>query len=394
MMICPGCYKEVKKGYCLSCRKKLFNGQNIPTILPFETPKDKNLKEFQSKTKKLSISGVQLKYSLRIENKQLKLSERDGQFILKPIPPTVEIEKNDQAPENEHLTMQIASQIFGIATAENALIYFQDGTPAYITRRFDVKADGTKYQQEDMAQLSGKTKQSRGEDFKYDGTYEEVGKLIRKYAAAALPSLENFFKILVFNYIFSNGDAHLKNFSLVQTDMKDYALSKAYDLMSTAIHTPDEGQTALDLYDNYTDSEFYAIYGVYGQHAFSELAKRLGIPKQRAERILTQMLSSRDKVRDLISRSFLSKEAKEIYVNNYERRLEFMGLTPALIMAIVDPDQKGLPNDKAVELIFPRAKRLKGRFIESLPNNKYRFESSDHIQTTIDGDQLYAINRS
>ena len=34
-------------------------------------------------------------------------------------------------PANEHLTMQIARQVYGIETAENALIFFNDGTPAY-----------------------------------------------------------------------------------------------------------------------------------------------------------------------------------------------------------------------------------------------------------------------
>lgn len=387
-MVCPGCYKDFDDGYCRACRKKLFDGKKISPVLSFETPKDKNLKEYQNKTKKLSISGVQLKYSLRLDNNQLVLTDNHGQFILKPIPPTVQIQKNDQAPENEHLTMQIAAQVFGIETAANALIFFQDKTPAYITRRFDVKPDGSKYQQEDMAQLSGRTKQTDGDDFKYEGTYEDVGKLIHTHAAAALPSLENFFRVLLFNYLFSNGDAHLKNFSLIQTDMGDYALSKAYDLMSTAIHTPDEGQTALDLYDGYTESEFYAIYGVYGQSTFRELAKRLEIPLIRAERIITQMLSSRDKVKDLIARSFLSEEAKEIYVYNYERRLEFMGLTLTLIMSVIDPKKTGLLSDKEVELLFPHAKTVKGKFLNLLPDNKYSFETSDHQQIIIDGDQL------
>jgi serine/threonine-protein kinase HipA len=390
-MKCPGCYKEVDADYCRSCQRKLFDGKKVSSVLPLATPKDENLKDFQSQTKKLSISGVQLKYSLRLENNKLVFTEHDGQYILKPIPPTVEIEKSDQAPENEHLTMQIASQIFGIETAENALIYFQDGTPAYITRRFDVKADGSKYQQEDMAQLSGRTKQSDGDNFKYEGTYEEVGKLINRYAAAALPSLERFFKVVVFNYLFSNGDAHLKNFSLVQTEMGDYAFSKAYDIMSTVIHTPGEGQTALDLYEGYTEAEFYGKYGVYGQYHFRELAKRLGLPERRSERTLNQLLSFRQKVLDMVAGSFLSDAAKKIYIDNYQRRLEFMGLTSQLILEIVNPKEKCLPKEQKVELIFPRAVRLRGTFLELLPENKYLFDTLDGEQQIIEGDELYNI---
>src|SRR5687767_8166377 len=144
MNICPGCYKPNNDGYCRICLRTLFDGARVSHVLPFDSPKAENLLEYQEKTKRLSISGVQLKYSLRLVEKQLQLVETGGQYILKPIPPTNQIANTDQAPENEHLTMQIASQVFRIRTAANALIYFKDGTPAYITRRFDVKPDGTK----------------------------------------------------------------------------------------------------------------------------------------------------------------------------------------------------------------------------------------------------------
>ena len=386
--MCPGCYKTYQGGYCPSCRKKLFDGTNVSIYLPFETPKDQNLREFHEKTKRLSISGVQLKYSLKLDGKKLLLTERDGEYILKPIPPTIEIEKNDQAPENEHLTMQIAAQIFDIRTAANALIYFQDGTPAYLTRRFDVKSDGSKYQQEDMAQISGRTKQSHGDNFKYDGTYEEIGELIGKYAAAAIPSKENFFKLLVFNYLFSNGDAHLKNFSLIRTDMGDYSLSNAYDLMSTVLHTPGEPQTALDLYKGYTETEFYAIYGAYGQVSFRELAKRMGIQEKRSVRIITQMLSSRDQVKHMIDHSLLSEEAKQIYHKNYLNRLKLMGLTPNLIIEAVS----GQLQHQEVKLVLPRARTAQGKIIELLPDNKYLFQYSENsAREILDADQLYQV---
>lgn len=390
-MKCPGCYKEVDLDYCRSCRKKLFDGKNVSSILPFATPKDENLKEFQSKTKKLSISGVQLKYSLRLENNKLVLTDHDGQFILKPIPPTIEIEKSDQAPENEHLTMQIASQIFGIETAENAVIYFQDGTPAYLTRRFDVKDDGSKYQQEDMAQLSGRTKQTAGDNFKYEGTYQEVGNLISRYVAAALPSLERFFKVVLFNYIFSNGDAHLKNFSLIQTDMGDYMLSKAYDMMSTVIHTPGEGQTALDLYDGYTENELYAKYGIYGQHHFRELAKLIGISTRRSERIINQLLSSRKRVLEMVNGSFLSDAAKELYKDNYLQRLKYLGLTLQLILEVFNPNGKILPEDITVELISHRNVRFKGTLLEALPDNRYQFKNLEGELEIVQGDEFYEV---
>jgi serine/threonine-protein kinase HipA len=47
-------------------------------------------------------------------------------------------------PANEHLTMQIAGQLFGIAVPPNACVELSDGEPAYLVKRFDRRADGTK----------------------------------------------------------------------------------------------------------------------------------------------------------------------------------------------------------------------------------------------------------
>lgn len=320
MIMCPGCYKPDTEGYCRTCRKLLFDGAKVPAILRFETPQSENLPAYHEKTKKISISGVQLKYSLLLDGKELKLTEKGGQYILKPIPPAVHIKDPDAAPENEHLTMQIASQVYGMRTAANALIYFKDGTPAYITRRFDVKKDGSKYLQEDMAQLSGQSRHTGGENFKYEGSYEHIGQLIRKYVAAALPALENYFRLVLFNYLFSNGDAHLKNFSIMQTDMGDYTLTPAYDLMSTSLHMPGETDTALDLYEGDHNSPFFSTYGFYGQPDFMTLAQKIGILPSRAERMLNQLLAAGDQVVTMISQSFLSDEMKVKYIQAFKDR--------------------------------------------------------------------------
>lgn len=315
-MQCKGCYKEVKEGYCLSCRKSIFQGLRSSPVLPFETPKDENLISFQEHSKRLSISGVQLKYSLRLENKKLVLTEKGGEYILKPIPTAQPLFHVNQVPENEHVTMQIAKQIFNISTAENVLIHFQDGTPAYLTKRFDVAADGTKYLQEDFAQLTSRTSKTHGETFKYQGSYEEIGVLIQKFVPASIIAAERFFHQVVFNYIFSNGDAHLKNFSLYRTQEGEYQLTPAYDLLCTVIHSPTEYDTALDLYEGDLQSEFYSKYGFYGRPNFLELAKRLLIQSSRAERILDSYPAAFEKVKRMVANSFLNETMKEKYMRN------------------------------------------------------------------------------
>jgi len=291
-------------------------------VLSFDTPKEENIPAYQEKTKRLSISGVQLKYSVRLEEKELVLTEKKGEYILKPIPPTSLIVMQDQAPENEHLTMQIANQLFSIPVAENGLILFKDLAPAYITRRFDVKPDGSKHLQEDFAQISGKTKKSDGDNYKYSGTYEDIGKLIREKVAAYPPVLEDFFKLVMFNYIFSNGDAHLKNFSLIQTEFGDYMLSKAYDLMCTVLHTPNESDTALDMYKDDIDSKFYSKNGYFGRSNFETLAEKIGLIPKRAQHIIDTILGRQNEVLSMVYSSFLSNEAKGKYISYYNDKLK------------------------------------------------------------------------
>lgn len=330
-MQCLGCYKKVKEGYCLSCRKTMFAGLRTSPILPFDTPKDENLLYFQEHSKRLSISGVQLKYSLKLENKDLVLTERGGTYILKPIPPYQQLAQIDQVPENEHLTMQIAKQVFNIPTAENVLIYFKDGTPAYLTKRFDLAADGTKYLQEDFAQISRKTSRTHGDNFKYEGSYEDIGKLIQQYVPASITASERLFTLVVFNYVFSNGDAHLKNFSLIRNADGEYQLSPAYDLLSTVIHSPGESDTALQLYQGDYDSAFYSKYGYYGRPNFLELAKRLSILPNRAERILTQFIIKQSNVVEMVNNSFLRENVKADYLKNVSEKLLRVGGSGAAV---------------------------------------------------------------
>jgi len=63
-----------------------------------------------------------------------------------------------------------ARQVYGIMTAENALIFFQNGEPAYLTKCFDINPDNTKIKQEDFALLAQKTNETHGKHFKYDLT--------------------------------------------------------------------------------------------------------------------------------------------------------------------------------------------------------------------------------
>lgn len=157
---CPGTLAEGFSSYSSGCLRNLFNGKKVSHILPYDPPQQSEevAEQFMENRKRISISGVQEKLSFTLEKNQLRLTKEgeQGTYILKPIPR--DLKRIDQVPANEHVTMQIAKQVYGLNTAECAMIFFRDGSPAYITKRFDVKDDGSKLGKEDFASLAGKSK--------------------------------------------------------------------------------------------------------------------------------------------------------------------------------------------------------------------------------------------
>ena len=194
---CPGTLAEGFSTYSPSCLRKLFNGKKVSHVLSYDQPQqNEEVSElFMENRKRISISGVQEKLSFVLEKNILRLTkeEEQGTYILKPIPR--DLKKIDQVPANEHLTMQIAKQVYGLNTAENAMVFFKNGSPAYITKRFDIKTDGSKWGKEDFATLAGKTNENAGPNFKYDFSYEEAGLLIQKYVSAWRIEIEKYFSL-------------------------------------------------------------------------------------------------------------------------------------------------------------------------------------------------------
>jgi serine/threonine-protein kinase HipA len=290
-------------------------------VLPFE---QKVFADFRrDAAPRISISGVQDKVSLRLVNGVLVPTDRDGEFILKPVPRalTGTLDFLDDVPANEHVTMQIAAQVFKLRSAACGLVFFPDGEPAYIVRRFDRDAaTGKKLAQEDFCQLAGKSRATHGENYKYDGSCEELGRLLRQYSPAWRVEAERLFMLIAFNYVCGNGDAHLKNFSLLETPFGDYSLSPAYDLLCTSLHLPAESRTALEIFDDFVTPSF-EINAFAKRSDFMELANRFGLRTPRATAILDRFNSERPKVEALLDRSLLSAESKSRYRALFADRL-------------------------------------------------------------------------
>lgn len=324
---CPGTLAEGFNTYSPSCLRNLFNGKKVNHVLPYEQPQQSEevAEQFMENRKRISISGVQEKLSFLLEKNLLRLTNKgeQGTYILKPIPR--DLKQVDQVPANEHLTMQIATQVYGLNTAENAMIFFKNGSPAYITKRFDVKEVGSKWGKEDFATLAGKTKDNAGANFKYQYSYEEVGMLIQKYVPAWRVEIEKYFSLVVFNFLLSNGDAHLKNFSLLESTKGDYLLSPAYDLVNTKLHVGDT-DFALDkgLFADGFESEQYKKSGHSSKSDFIEFGKRIGVTESRVEKLLNPFLEKQPFMESLVSHSFLSDANKRGYLLMYNTKRNYL----------------------------------------------------------------------
>ena len=312
--VCPATLQPGYDTYSPVALKLLFGGEKVSPILDFDFDGIGTSSGLQRSQSNLSISGVQEKYSAVIERGHIRLSfsGEQGTYILKPAPLS-HIQTRKQIPANEHLTMQIASQVYGIETAVNALCFSAKGQPVYITRRFDVKPDLSKYSMEDFASVLGKTEQGADSNFKYDGHYAMIADAIRTVVPAWMVETERFFKLVLFNYLYANEDAHLKNFSLINR-IGEYALAPAYDLLNTRLHLESDdlglkGGLAPDI----EPSDVLLRTGHLCRTDFERFAQRIGLPAKRAERVLDLFMEFPPMVNDLIARSFLNDKMKRSY---------------------------------------------------------------------------------
>ncbi|MDA3963561.1 MAG: HipA domain-containing protein [Planctomycetota bacterium] len=274
----------------------------------------------------MSISGVQDKISMVLERGTLKPTEAGGRYILKPIPRLDVPQFEQEVPANEHVCMLMARTLYSLKTAECSLVRMRDGELAYITRRFDYDGD-EKVLQEDFCQLLNRSSETGGENYKYTGSYEEVGQAIANSCASAMVQLPEYLRLLLYSYLIGNGDLHLKNISLMTTKQGDYVLTPAYDILSSTLHLPNESRLALDLVDdsrkhsaNYTANAFET-----GQ-CFIEMGERLGVNASTTVEKLDLLARKQSPAEQMIRRSYLTPEAQDRLIAIMRDRLKALAI--------------------------------------------------------------------
>jgi len=269
--------------YHAACLRRLFGTPSLPAV---ELNHGDVLLKAQEMAGRMSISGVQPKLSMSRQGTRLLPVTTGGQFILKP-----QTERFPLLPQNENLCMVIAGRL-EIDVPPHGLFALKDGSPAYIVRRFDRTRDGGKLRCEDFVQILG-------ESDKYSGSLERVGKKILELSSVPGLDVQLFFERVLLNFLIGNGDAHLKNFSMLETDAGELRLAPAYDIVCSKVVIPKESDCALTL-NGKTDKIRLRDIEVLGE--------RLKIPPKVAGGILERFNQSYEMILGAIPHSQLSAE--------------------------------------------------------------------------------------
>ena len=222
---------------------------------------------------KFSLAGVQMKFSMKEKEGRYQIAHSGelGDWIIKT-PST----QHKNVPLNEYTAMTLA-QLVGINIPDIRLIELAklDKLPpinlpkekyAFAIRRFD-RDKAQRIQMEDFAQILIKYPHE-----KYNSAnYEQVAKIIYQYTGDGLANAQQFVQRLLVNILLANGDAHLKNWSLLYADRITAELSPAYDIVTTRAYMRDEKGYALNM------GKIKEWYAVNMSH-FELWSKKSGIP--------------------------------------------------------------------------------------------------------------------
>lgn len=298
---CLYCYKELDENqvdYHPKCMMAFYGTKHAP-ILPYGLSEMEKLAK-EAAELSITVPGVQPKLSLgwiktALENgHQGRLTIMDaleGNYILKP-----QNTDHPQMPENEHLSMKLA-ELFKIDIVPVNMIRLQSGELCFITKRIDRNSDGSKNHMIDFLQILELAD-------KYKGSVESLGKTIGDLSANTLFDKLRFFELTVFNYIIGNNDMHLKNYSMLLSEM-GWVLSSFYDLLNVKMILPkDKEDTALLLGGK--KEKFNKAY-------FDRLGAVLKLNDKQINAVYKRLKKWLPEATKMIDSSFLDSDKQKVY---------------------------------------------------------------------------------
>ncbi|WP_325893722.1 type II toxin-antitoxin system HipA family toxin [Grimontia sp. NTOU-MAR1] len=185
---------------------------------------------------KFSLAGVQMKFSSSHLDGRYHIDQEisDDMWIIKT-PSTV----HQGVPVNEYTCMRLA-EAAGADIPEIRLIKLNEleGLPsiklpdeqyAYGIKRFDRNEKG-RIHTEDFAQVFGLYPSDKYQRV----NYEQLGNVLYQSSSERLKDIQQMARRLLINILLGNGDAHLKNWTLIYSDAYSPRLSPLYDVVFTS----------------------------------------------------------------------------------------------------------------------------------------------------------------
>ena len=155
---------------------------------------------------------------------------------------------------------------------------------------------------------------------KYDASMEKLVDVIEKFCT--FPALEKMkmFRLVLFNFLDGNEDAHLKNFTLITRNNK-IELSPAYDLLNTTIVLRGSNieELALTLAGKKRKLNRTMLVDYYGK-------ERLKLSDKAIQQVLSELESAISEWFHLLDICFLSDDLKDRYRKLLSERITVLGL--------------------------------------------------------------------
>lgn len=285
--------------------------EDIPADILSAYGKAKAVKfEKSPQENRFSLAGIQMKFSMKEQDGRYNLSTGDalGDWIVK-----TPLAKHKDVPLNEFTVMSLAAMV-GVAVPEIKLVELDklDNLPpinlpnekhAFAIKRFDRNND-QRIHMEDFAQVLVKYPHE-----KYNSaSYEQIATILYNYSGDGLADTQQLARRLLVNILLANGDAHLKNWSLLYSDQVTPRLSPVYDIVTTSVYMENERQYALNLGKT---KEWYAVT----YENFEAWAKRAGVPWRAIKPHLDDAMEK--------ARSLWPGEIKDLPMNDeHKKRLQ------------------------------------------------------------------------
>lgn len=228
------------------------------------------LTELGIRAQRMALPGVQDKTSAAMIN--LPIARAGERYILKLNP----IGEYPHLVENEAFFLR-AARLSGLAVPQHDLVSDRDDAPGLLVRRFDrITLDG---QVHALAVEDGCQACDRPPADKYLLSADETFAALTAVCDAPALAGREFVRQLAFAYLTGNGDAHAKNFSVVQDEQGEWKASPVYDVPCSHVY----GDTTMALsIGGRAGSEF-------SSDDFARLGEMLGVPPRATRRALSEL---------------------------------------------------------------------------------------------------------